>query len=124
MVCGWGHGIYWNLMGAPVALWGLLRKNEWEDMEVGLLDLEYVKQRLALRRRSFIGIPQMEPKYQMDLLPMMMAVPPVPPFPMMTDDVNAGDGYNGSFISDMYETCESRPKAKNQEWGSSVATRI
>ena len=50
----------------------LLRKNEWEDMEVGLLDLEYVKQRLALRRRSFTGTPQMEPKYQMDLLPMMM----------------------------------------------------
>eukprot|EP00435_Cladocopium_sp_Y103_P021236 s2552_g5.t1 len=44
-------------------------------------------------------------------------VPPVPPFPMAVDDGHAGDGQHGSFISDLYDTCESKPKVKNGDPG-------
>ena len=40
-------------------------------------------------------------------------LPPVPPFPMMVENAQCGDGMHGSFHSDLYDTCESKPKAKS-----------
>ena len=41
--------------------------------------------------------------------------PPVPPFPMAVEDERIVDGPNGSFFSDMYDTCV---KEQGKKWGS------
>ena len=39
--------------------------------------------------------------------------PPVPPFPMAVETGLVGDGQDGTFLSELYDTCESKAKVKN-----------
>eukprot|EP00435_Cladocopium_sp_Y103_P014795 s1755_g3.t1 len=41
----------------------------------------------------------------------VLPLPPVPPFPIVPDAAQLGDG--SSFVSGLYDTCESKPRVKN-----------